>query len=334
MKTHCHSYDLSASGGRQESHKKKIILKQTTMKNLKITTIVIFLLGVTCVNAQFTAPKNKKATNLELKKGIKTDLTYNLNPIDGIIGERIDGRYQIYWTKNSGVYCCAKTVKEALNAYPQKNLRYVASGNQGYVYEETSNGGIGKKIPNAHIAFKNVKNSVVHYAHTNKYGNYKIALLPGKYIVRITHKGYKLYTTAPGFSIIYNNYKTFNIPLQRKFLEYPIKNNDYNIITVFNTKTKKLIDVVLLDKNKKPKLKKRSNTAMFYGKITGSKIVKNSFEKLSKGNSLIVFLNKKYLPGDQFIPGDQFLPGDQFILNNTKLKVVSNIKKVLKMVVL
>ncbi len=208
-----------------------------------------------------------------------------------------------------------------------KNLKLITGGNQGFVYVETANHSVGKKLANVEITFKSEKGGRIQKVKTNKYGNYKILLKPGRYIVTAKHPKYRSYSTAPGFSVVNNKYGTFNIPLQ-KLLQYPIKKQPYNIIVVFNTKTKKLIDIILIDKNNKRGLEKRPNTVLFYGTLTSAKnIQKNSHKKFTKGSSIIVYLNKKYLSGDQF------LPGDQFTLFNTKFKIVSNTKGQLKMLV-
>ncbi len=120
----------------------------------------IFMLTQISVKAQINLPKNKAVKSIELNKGVKPNLKLSTALIDGIIGELIDGRYQIYWTANSGVVCCFKTIKEALNTYPKKNLKYVDSGFAGGVYQETSNGGIGQEIPNASIGFRK-QNSII-----------------------------------------------------------------------------------------------------------------------------------------------------------------------------
>jgi len=189
------------------------------MKNLKTKTTLLaalFMLSIISINAQLTPPKTTTIKNIELKKETQyKDLKYSIASIDGIIGELLDGRYQIYWTKNSGVVCCFKTVKEVVYAYPKRNLKYATGGNQGFVYQETANSGIGKRIPNAKIAFKNANSTVVHFVHADKNGNYKIGLLPGKYLVTIKRKGYKSYSTAPGFTVINKKFSTFNFPLQK-----------------------------------------------------------------------------------------------------------------------
>ncbi len=145
----------------------------------------------------------------------------------------------------------------------------------------------------------------------------KIALLPGKYVVTIKHKGYKSYSTAPGFSIVTDKFETFNIPL-KGLLKYPIKTKRITIIAVFDTKTKRLIDMVLDTKKNKKVLEKRKNVLLFYGK--------RDHEKLAKGSLVQVFLEK------QFVPGDQFISGDQFNLKGSKYKVVSSTKKELQLV--
>lgn len=188
------------------------------MKKLKTNIIVLVglcLLSLSTVNAQINLPKNNSIKNVELKKNSIEDLKFSVAPIDGIIGELIDGRYQIYWTKNNGVVCCFKTVKEAVNLFPKKNLKYVTGGRYGFVFAETANGDIGNKIADAHIAFRKQNSTITHYAHTSKAGHYRIALLPGKYIVSLKHKGYSNYTTYPGFSVVYNKFSTFNIPIKK-----------------------------------------------------------------------------------------------------------------------
>ncbi len=303
------------------------------MKTKISMLLLLFMVSIISVHAQINVPNKTTIKNTQIKNNLKPNLTYSLKPIDGIIGQRLDGRYQIYWVNNDGEYCCAKTLKEAVNTYPKKNLKYVTSGNRGFVYEETANGSIGKKISNVHIAFKNIKNNVTHYAHTNKYGNYKIALLSGKYIVSIQQKGYKNYTTAPSVTVIQNKLRKYNIPLQ-KLKKQPFKKYTKRIVAVFNTKTNKLIDIVLVNKNPKKEFEKRPNTATFYGTLTSTQnIQKNTRKKYAKGSSIIVYLNKKYLPGDAFTPSNEFLPGDAFTLFNTKFKIVSNTKDQLKMVV-
>jgi len=233
---------------------------------------------------------------------------------------------QITLPKNNKI----SNVKLKNNQY--KDLKFITGGNQGFVYAETANHGVGKKLANVELTFKSEKGGRIQKIKTNKYGNYKIRLQPGRYIVTVKHASYKSYSTAPGFSVVNSKFGTFNIPLQ-KLLKYPIKNKGYNIIAVFNTKTKKMIDIVLLDKNNKQGIKKRPNTTMFYGKLTNAKkqIAGKSFYK---GNTIEVFLGKKYILSDAFITGDQFLPGDAFTLNNTKFKILKKSKEVLKMVVL
>lgn len=91
----------------------------------------------------------------------------------------------------------------------------------------------------------------------------------------------------------------------------------------------------LLDKTHKRSIEKHPNTAMFYGKLNNSQSKLNRRnKKFSKGNSIEVFLEKQYLPGDQFIPSDQFIPGDQFIFLNTKFKILKKTKNLLKIVAL
>ena len=126
-----------------------------------------------------------------------------------------------------------------------KDLKLITGGKQGFVYAETANHGIGKKLANVQLTFKSEKGGRIQKIKTNKYGNYKILLKPGRYIVTAKHPKYRFYSTAPGFSVVNSTFGTFNIPLQ-KLLQYPIKKQPYNIIAVFNTKTKKLIDIVFI----------------------------------------------------------------------------------------
>jgi len=305
------------------------------MKNLKtkITIVIaLFMLSTISISAQFTLPKTTTIKDIELKKGQYKDLKMlpSVN-YDGYISQTLDGRYIIHWLKDGGVACCFNTIKEALNS--NKKLIVATGGNQGFVYQETANGGVGKKISDAHIAFRRQNSTVAHYAHTNKYGRYKMGLLPGKYIVSIKHKGYKSYTTAPGFTVINKKFATFIIPL-KKISKYPIKTN--NIIASFNRKTGKLIDVVVLNKKNKQLLGRRKDAILFYGKSNRKIGLKN----ISKGTTIEVDLEKQFVPGDQFVlgdqfvPGDQFIPGDEFIMSNTKFKVISKTKKLLKIVAL
>ena len=123
-----------------------------------------------------------------------------------------------------------------------KDLKLITGGNQGYVYFKTKSNKI-KKIPNAEIIFKSEDGTSTQKIKTDSYGNYKIKLKSARYVVTIKHKGYTSYSTAPGFSVINKNFGTFNIPL-KKLLKYPLGKKPNNIIAVFNTKTKKLIDVI------------------------------------------------------------------------------------------
>jgi hypothetical protein len=215
-----------------------------------------------------------------------------------------------------------------------KDLKLITGGNKGFAYAETANHGIGEKLANVELTFKSEKGGRIQKVKTNAYGNYKILLRPGRYLVTAKHPSYILFSSAPGFSVVNSKFITFNIPLQ-ELLQYPIKKQPYNIIAVFNTKTKKLIDLVLLDKTNKRSIKKQPNTAMFYGTLSNSKsTVSRSNKKFSKGNTIVLYLNKKYIPGDQFLPGDMFISGDEFILNNTKFKVISKTPKLLKIVAL
>jgi len=235
---------------------------------------------------------------------------------------------QINVQKNNNI----GNIKLKNNQY--KDLKLITGGNQGFVYAETANHGIGKKLANVALTFKSEKGGRIQKIKTNKYGNYKILLKPGRYIVTAKHPKYRYYSTTPGYSVVKSTFGTFNIPLQ-KLLQYPIKKQPYNIVAVFNTKTKKLIDIILLNKTHKRGIEKHPNTVMFYGKLTNSQSkLSRSNKKFSKGNSLLIYLNKKYIPSDEFIPGDMFIPGDEFILNNNKFKIVSNTKKQLKIVAL
>ncbi len=136
--------------------------------------MLLFILTVSSINAQFTPQKNNTIKNVELKN----------------------------------------------NQY--KDLKFITSGKQGYVYQETANGGVGKKIPNAEIIFKSEDGRTTQKIITDNYGRYKILLKPARYIVTIKHKGYIYYSTASGFSVVNKKIGTFNIPL-KKLLKYPIK---------------------------------------------------------------------------------------------------------------
>ncbi len=114
---------------------------------------------------------------------------------------------QINLPKNNTV----KNLELKKNQY--KDLKLITGGNQGFVYQETANGGVGKKIPNAEIIF--TSKGRTQKIKTNSYGRYKIYLQPGKYMVTVKHAGYKAYTTAPGFTVIGKKFSTFNIPLKR-----------------------------------------------------------------------------------------------------------------------
>jgi len=100
----------------------------------------------------------------------------------------------------------------------------------------------------------------------------------------------------------------------------PIKNllKETKVVYVFDNKTKKLTGIILFEavNNKKGKaiLKKYDNCSFFIGYLNGEFKEKNSEVLPVKGTLVIIYRDKKFLPGDQFLPGNQFLPGDQFIV--------------------
>jgi len=100
-----------------------------------------------------------------------------------------------------------------------KNYKLITGGNQGFVYQD---GTIDKKIPNAEIIFTSEDGIHTQKVITNSYGRYKIQLKPARYMVTVKHKGYKAYSTAPGFSVINEKIGTFIIPL-KKLSKFPIK---------------------------------------------------------------------------------------------------------------
>ena len=207
-----------------------------------------------------------------------------------------------------------------------KNLKLITGGNRGFVYQEDN---LKKRLSNAEIIFKSEDGKRTHKVKTDKYGNYKILLKPGRYLVTVKHSGYKNYSTAPGYSVVNSKYGTFNIPLKRQ---------THNIVAVFNNKTKKIIDVVLLNKKNKRGLAKRKNTTLFYGKINGKINAKGTTLNINLEKQFVLgdqFLpGDMFIPGDLFIPGDQFVPGDQFKIHNTEFKVLKKSKTTLKIIVL
>ncbi len=96
---------------------------------------------------------------------------------------------------------------------------------------------------------------------------------------------------------------------------------EIKVVYVFNNKTKKLTNIVLFEiVNKKGNsfLKKYENSSFFIGYLDGEYKEKNGEVLPLRGAKIVIYRNKKFLPGDQFIDNpdfisnDVFLSGDQF----------------------
>ncbi len=143
------------------------------MKNAITLILALFLFNAIPSSAQINTPKNNSVKGIQLKKGPDKNLKLLSLVNDGLIYEKLDGKFMIHFAKG-GVSCCYKTEKAAINAYPNKKLIVVTSGNMGFVYDEKTN----KKIPNAQIVFRKENSTVSQYAHSNTNGRYKIGLTP------------------------------------------------------------------------------------------------------------------------------------------------------------
>lgn len=111
------------------------------------------------------------------------------------------------------------------------------------MYETTKNNSLGEKVPNAEIIFTSEDGTTTQKIKTGSAGRYKIRLKPARYKVTIKHEGYISYSSGSGFTVVDEKFGMFNIRLT-KLLKYPLKRRMNNIITVFNRKTGKLIDLV------------------------------------------------------------------------------------------
>ena len=205
-----------------------------------------------------------------------------------------------------------------------KNLKLITGGNRGFVYQE---GNLNKKIPNAEITFKSEDGKITKKIKTDSYGNYKITLKPGRYVVTVTHYKYTFYTTVSGFVVVNDKFGTFNIPLKRPL----IKNNE--IVSVFDSKTKKLKKHIRHEKISNYK-KNDPNSIFIY----------TTLQKLKGGPlTMILHLDKQYIPRNKsrlnpsktptktkpFVPNHKFMKGDFFEFNNQRYKVLSsNIKEI------
>ncbi len=226
---------------------------------------------------------------------------------------------QINLPKNNTI----KNVELKNNKY--KNLKLITGGKQGFVYEENN---LGKKIPNAEIIFKSEDGKITKKANTDSNGRYKITLKPARYVVTIKYYGYTSYSTAPGFSVVNEKFSTFNIPLKKT------KKDPFFIVSVFDSKTKKLKKLIRHKNIKKYKLSD-PNSIFIY----------TTLKKQNRKSLMTLYLDKQFIIRNSsrinpsktptktkpFVPNHKFITGWLFEFNKQIYKVLSSTKEEIKL---
>lgn len=209
-----------------------------------------------------------------------------------------------------------------------KDLKLITGGNQGYVYQENS---IDKKIPNAEIIFTSEDGTSTQKVKTDSYGNYKIRLKPARYVVSIIHKGFRSYSTAPGFSVVNDKFSTLNIPLKKNKKISPF------VIVVFDSKTKKIKDHIS-HKHLKEYKKNDPNSIFIY---TTLKTQNGEFIKTLHLNKQFIIRNSSRINPSitptktkPFIPNNKFKIGRIIEFGQQKLRVISSTKEEIKLMMI
>jgi phosphohistidine phosphatase SixA len=109
------------------------------------------------------------------------------------------------------------TVLIVLTSHPiSASGNALATGYTGKAFESAANGSIGSPIQGVVLTFVEEDGTNTFNTVTNSQGSYRIALAPGRYWVRATHKDYEDYTSIPGFFVVTGSgFQTGNIFLRQ-----------------------------------------------------------------------------------------------------------------------